>query len=52
MDLELADYQHTVHSLEVTVAGREQELQETRVAMERQGTAVEELKKQLSMCGQ
>lgn len=48
MDLELADYQHTVHSLEATVADREQELQEARLAKEKQGTVVEELRKQLS----
>lgn len=49
MDLELADYQHTVHSLEATVTDKEQELQEARLAKERQGTVVEELKKQLGM---
>ena len=50
MDLELADYQHTVQSLESTLAGRDQELQEARVAVEKQGTVVEELRRQLGMC--
>ena len=50
MDLELADYQHTVHSLEATVADKEQELQDAWLAKEKQGTVVEELRKQLSTC--